>query len=163
MTDPSTELQSALQKLVLSEDGELRWDRLEELLEEASATSDYDITMAIDQMVTYLSSESGRPIREVLAVQMVDVFDQLETETVELLLQFANSGLVVSSIVTQVRRGASADSFSKLTEGVLNAIEATAKPSSSLLALGKVLRLLRTSEEVNFDKLSALARKVNTL
>ena len=52
LTDPSEQLQGALQQLVIK-DGKLRWDRLGELMEEASSTSDYDVTLAADQVITH--------------------------------------------------------------------------------------------------------------
>ena len=54
-----------------------RWERFEELLEEARSTRDYDVTLAINQMVDYLLSENGAQIRQQLSVQLVDQVDQL--------------------------------------------------------------------------------------
>ena len=62
LTDSSPELQAALQKL-LFKDGRARWERFEELLEEAQNTRDYDVTLAINQMTDYLLSDTGRPVR----------------------------------------------------------------------------------------------------
>lgn len=55
----------------------LRWERFEELLEEAQSTRDYDVTLAINQMVDFLLSPTGAPIRQQLSVQIVDQVDQL--------------------------------------------------------------------------------------
>lgn len=52
------ELQRALRQLLLR-DGEPRWDRLENLLEIASGTDDYDVGQALDLMLKYLSTEQG--------------------------------------------------------------------------------------------------------
>ncbi|KAJ1397750.1 hypothetical protein B484DRAFT_438541, partial [Ochromonadaceae sp. CCMP2298] len=71
LTDPSAELQAALQQL-LFKDNNLRWDRLQELLEEATRISDYEISQAVDSMVDYLISDRGAGMREVLAIQMVE-------------------------------------------------------------------------------------------
>ena len=57
LTDPSVELQEALRKLLFNDNGKPRWDRLEELLEQASSTSDYDFSAALDQGLTFLISE----------------------------------------------------------------------------------------------------------
>eukprot|EP00640_Fibrocapsa_japonica_P000829 CAMPEP_0113934326 /NCGR_PEP_ID=MMETSP1339-20121228/1653_1 /TAXON_ID=94617 /ORGANISM="Fibrocapsa japonica" /LENGTH=726 /DNA_ID=CAMNT_0000936077 /DNA_START=52 /DNA_END=2232 /DNA_ORIENTATION=+ /assembly_acc=CAM_ASM_000762 len=85
LTDSAPELQSALQTL-LFKDGEARWERMEELLVEAQDTRDYDVTLAINQMVDYLLSEQGEPIVDQLSVQLVDVVDRLGVETVTYLL-----------------------------------------------------------------------------
>lgn len=59
-----------------------RWERFEELLEEAQSTRDYDVTLAINQMVDFLLSENGSNIREQLSVQIVDQVDQLGVDAV---------------------------------------------------------------------------------
>lgn len=59
-----------------------RWERFEELLEEARNTRDYDVTLAINQMVDYLLSENGAEIREQLSVQLVDQVDQLGVDAI---------------------------------------------------------------------------------
>lgn len=59
-----------------------RWERFEELLEEARSTRDYDVTLAINQMVDYLLSENGAQIRQQLSVQLVDQVDQLGVDAI---------------------------------------------------------------------------------
>lgn len=59
-----------------------RWERFEELLEEAQSTRDYDVTLAINQMVDFLLSENGSNIRDQLSVQIVDQVDQLGVDAV---------------------------------------------------------------------------------
>lgn len=36
-----------------------RWERLEQLLTEATGSSDYDVTLAIDQLLDYILSDQG--------------------------------------------------------------------------------------------------------
>lgn len=81
LTDSAPELQSALQQL-LFKDGKPRWERFEELLEEAQTTRDYDVTLAINQMIDFLLSENGSQIRQQLSVQLVDQVDQLGVDAV---------------------------------------------------------------------------------
>jgi hypothetical protein len=38
---------------------ECRWERLEQLLTEATGSSDYDVTLAIDQLLDYILSDQG--------------------------------------------------------------------------------------------------------
>lgn len=38
----------------------IRWERLEQLLTEATSSSDYDVTLAIDQLLDYILSDQGR-------------------------------------------------------------------------------------------------------
>lgn len=170
LTDPSEELQSALQQL-LFEDGSLRWDRLEELLDEASSVNDYDITQAVNQLVSYLASEQGGAMRELFAAQVVEVFDQLETETVAFILQALSSArtsdgaqALASAIVNSIQSGGGSGSgsgaFDRFADAVLQRIGETAEPSSSLLTMGKSIQILRKSNGLNSDKISALTRKV---
>lgn len=74
LTDPSKELQAALYQLLFN-NGIPRWERLLELLEKASATSDYDVSLAMDGLVTYIISEEGLVTRELLANQTIEVLD----------------------------------------------------------------------------------------
>lgn len=59
-----------------------RWERFEELLKEAQTTRDYDVTLAINQMIDFLLSENGSQIRQQLSVQLVDQVDQLGVDAV---------------------------------------------------------------------------------
>lgn len=60
----------------------VRWERFEELLEEAQTTRDYDVTLAINQMVDFLLSDSGADIREQLSDQIVDQIDRLGVDAI---------------------------------------------------------------------------------
>ena len=62
---------------LLFKDGQPRWERLQSLLEEAGTTNDYDVTLAVDQLLAYLVSDKGRSVRDILAVQMVEILDTL--------------------------------------------------------------------------------------
>lgn len=60
LTDPSEELQAALQQLLFKDNRTLRWDRLEELLEKAQNIGDYDLGQALDQLVKYIASPPAK-------------------------------------------------------------------------------------------------------
>lgn len=92
LTDPSEDLQRALQQLLFTDNNRLRWDRLEELLEQATSINDYDATQALDQLIKYLVSPQAKNIRENLATELITSFDVLETEATDLLLKYAASG-----------------------------------------------------------------------
>ncbi len=68
LTDPAPELRASLRDL-LFKDGSFRWNRLENLLNNARSNSDYDITRVVDQTTEYLFSERG----DVIRLQLVDV------------------------------------------------------------------------------------------
>jgi len=106
LTDPSDELQAALKQLLFRDGSqgaaELRWDRLQELLQEASATSDYDVSLAMEQMVSYLVSEQGRGVRELLAAQLVTTLDQLQDESAGLLTRRQWGAADVAAILERI-------------------------------------------------------------
>lgn len=76
LTDTSPELQSALQQLLFKE-GRARWDRLEQLLGRAALTRDYDVSQAVDKLISYLVSERGTAIREQLMTEIIDGTDEV--------------------------------------------------------------------------------------
>ncbi len=76
LTDPSPELRASLRDL-LFKDGSFRWNRLENLLNNARDNSDYDIRRVVDQATDYLFSERGDVMRQQLADVIVRGIDSL--------------------------------------------------------------------------------------
>jgi predicted unusual protein kinase regulating ubiquinone biosynthesis (AarF/ABC1/UbiB family) len=74
LTDSSPQLRASLQDL-LFKDGDFRWNRLENLLRNASSSPDYDFDMLIDQGVEFLFSERGSFIRDRLAKEIINAVD----------------------------------------------------------------------------------------
>jgi predicted unusual protein kinase regulating ubiquinone biosynthesis (AarF/ABC1/UbiB family) len=69
LTDPAPELRTSLKDL-LFKDGRFRWNRLENLLRNARKSQDYDLSLALNQGIDFLSSERGSFIRD----KLVDEF-----------------------------------------------------------------------------------------
>ena len=86
LTDSSPELQAALHKLIFKK-GRPRWERLEQLLEVAGSTSDYDVTLAMDQLLDYILSEQGSEFRRIFAAELVEAVDQLGADTTSYMLK----------------------------------------------------------------------------
>lgn len=84
MTDNSPELQSALEQLLFKQ-GRARWERLEQLLAQASDTRDYEATEAVDKLLTYLLSPKAANIRSQLIRDLIDGTDKLGDETLAVL------------------------------------------------------------------------------
>lgn len=168
LTDPSEELQAALQQLLFKE-GALRWDRLSDLLQEATQVGDYDVSQALDQMVTYLASEQGRAVREALARDSVELFDRLESDTLDLLRSYlsrsgfdAPAALLRLAVSTgqQVGEGGLEVALNGLVDQLLRAvIESTAEPSS-LHTVARTVRKIRESGRVQGTLAVDLLRKV---
>ena len=85
LTDQSSELQEALRQLLFKDDVP-RWERLQELIEKAGATNDYDPILAVDQLITYMASDQGKPVREIFVSQSIDIIDEVGTEAMEYVL-----------------------------------------------------------------------------
>jgi hypothetical protein len=64
-----------------------RWERLEQLLEVAGSTSDYDVTAAMDQLLDYVLSEQGADFRRIFAAELVNAVDQLGADTTDYVLR----------------------------------------------------------------------------
>jgi predicted unusual protein kinase regulating ubiquinone biosynthesis (AarF/ABC1/UbiB family) len=76
LTDPSPQLRSSLRDL-LFKDGEFRWNRLENLLRNASSSDDYDMEQVLDQTVEFFLSERGKFIRDRVADEVAKEIDHL--------------------------------------------------------------------------------------
>ncbi|MEM9534077.1 MAG: AarF/ABC1/UbiB kinase family protein [Cyanobacteria bacterium P01_E01_bin.45] len=66
LSDDAPALRKSLQE-VLFRDGEFRWNRLENLLRNASSSEDYDIEAAADRALEFLLSERGAFLRDRIA------------------------------------------------------------------------------------------------
>ncbi|MCA1994388.1 MAG: AarF/ABC1/UbiB kinase family protein, partial [Coleofasciculus sp. S288] len=74
LTDPSPQLRTSLKDL-LFKDGTFRWNRLENLLRNASKNPDYDLNQVLNQTLDFLFSERGAFIREQLIEEIVKAID----------------------------------------------------------------------------------------
>ena len=85
LTDDSPELRASLKEL-LFKDESFRWNRLENLLNNARSITDYDLGDALHQGVEFLFSERGDFIRDRLADELVKTLDQFGRETLQNLM-----------------------------------------------------------------------------
>ena len=76
LTDPAPELRASLKDLLFKEEG-FRWHRLENLLNNATDSRDYDFDGVVDQAIDYLYSDRGTFIREKIAQELVNAIDAL--------------------------------------------------------------------------------------
>ncbi|MDY7007943.1 MAG: AarF/ABC1/UbiB kinase family protein [Cyanobacteriota bacterium] len=80
LTDPAPELRTSLKDL-LFKDGDFRWNRLENLLRNASNSDDYDISKVLDQALDFLLSERGDFIRVRLVEELINSLDLVSRNT----------------------------------------------------------------------------------
>lgn len=156
LTDPSSELQAALQQL-LFRDGQPRWERLQELLEKAVKVQDYDVMQAADRLLAYLASEQGTKIREVFTDQAVEVVDTLAAESSELALAIARSGSLLSGGTKLFQEGQNGG-IPAIADALLRGGMESSSPA--LMSAARVLRLLQESDGLTAEKISVLLRKV---
>ncbi len=76
LTDPAPELRASLRDLLFKEEG-FRWHRLENLLNNATDSRDYDFDTVSDQALDYLFSDRGTLIRDRIADEIVNALDSL--------------------------------------------------------------------------------------
>ncbi len=74
LTDPAPELRASLRDLLFKEEG-FRWHRLENLLNNATGSRDYDFDTVSDQALDYLFSDRGTFIRDRIADEIVNALD----------------------------------------------------------------------------------------
>jgi predicted unusual protein kinase regulating ubiquinone biosynthesis (AarF/ABC1/UbiB family) len=82
LTDPSPQLRASLRDLLFKE-GSFRWNRLENLLRNASQSPGYDMSQILDQASDFLFSERGEFIRQYLVEEIVKSIDMLGRDTVQ--------------------------------------------------------------------------------
>jgi predicted unusual protein kinase regulating ubiquinone biosynthesis (AarF/ABC1/UbiB family) len=80
LTDSAPELRASLQDL-LFKDGYFRWNRLENLLNNARGNEDYDLNLVLNQAIDFLLSDRGAYIRDQLADEIVRGLDGLGQST----------------------------------------------------------------------------------
>ncbi|MEG4854203.1 AarF/ABC1/UbiB kinase family protein [Microcoleus sp. B5-D4] len=88
LSDPAPELRASLQDLLFKQ-GEFRWNRLENLLNNARESDDYDVSKILNQALEYLFSERGDFIRDRIVLELVKSLDTLSSNA------FANAKAVV--------------------------------------------------------------------
>ncbi|CAM9145939.1 unnamed protein product [Ascophyllum nodosum] len=148
LTDSAPELQDALQQL-LFKDGKPRWERFEELLEEAQSTRDYDVTLAINQMADFLLSDSGTDIRNQLSVQLVDQVDQLGVDAVTFARN--NIGQINAGKIPGILSG-----DRQILDELMRNADVTPAMSSTI----RVLNLLTNSAGFDAGKIIPLLRRL---
>jgi len=158
LTDPSTELQSALQQL-LFKDGEPRWDRLQDLLEKAASTNDYDASLATDQLLAYLMSDQAKNIREILVQQTVSNIDQLGSDAVDYSIKLVSNLANPSGPGFSVLQQSDVNNF---FDNLRDSILSSATPSPALINAERFIRVFQSSSKniLDSEKLTSILRKV---
>ena len=157
LTDPQPELRDALRQL-LFKDGQPRYRRLEQLLEKASGTRDYDVTEAIEQLANYLTSEEAAPMLDTISVELLEVVDQLSLDV----------AAAVGTTLDELRLLAQAGRFDELSQrldellarlsGDATLDQEDAAPA--LAAAAKLARVLSQSQGFDTQRLVPVLRRL---
>ncbi len=115
LTDQSPQLRASLRDL-LFKDGSFRWNRLENLLRNATNSEDFDFDRTLDQAVDFLFSERGEFIRERLADELVKAIDFYGRQTVSNVSATLRDRLGLPATNGQAQRSASTISTSQAAD-----------------------------------------------
>jgi hypothetical protein len=144
LTDPAPELQEALQCLLFDAEGHPRWSRLESLLESASDTDNYDVSLAVEQLVSFLLSPKGKLIRYNLADDLTNELDVL--------------GLDIARYYTGVAAQAGTAAGLRLPMGLAQV--GAPQRTQSMENLEKLTAILRRSKGFNPNQMTPIIRRV---
>jgi predicted unusual protein kinase regulating ubiquinone biosynthesis (AarF/ABC1/UbiB family) len=92
LTDPAPDLRNSLKEL-LFKDGSFRWNRLENLLNNARSSDEYDLNQVIDQSLDFILSDRGTFIRDYLADEIVRGLDNFGSNTLQTVTQAIQKGM----------------------------------------------------------------------
>lgn len=166
LTDPAPELQEALQCLLFDE-GRPRWNRLESLLDSASSASDYDVSLAVEQLVSFLLSPQGKVARYNLADELTAEIDTLGMDMTKYFLSIAAqtgkaAGLRMPSFLSALPPPSRTDSMANLDK--LVEILGKSKGFSAEKMTPLIRRLLREpeSKRIGVEVAVSLAERVTS-
>jgi predicted unusual protein kinase regulating ubiquinone biosynthesis (AarF/ABC1/UbiB family) len=175
LTDPSVELQRALRQLLFKGDYP-RWERLQDLLDKASLTSDYEATVAIDGLIEFLDSPEAAGLRDTLSEDIVEFSDKLSvdgllylqnifSQVLETQSSIGGISRIVSLIVDNARnvlaQGAPPEP-SQFADQMLQEFDLKALPElpESINLVIKSLELIRGTGTVDIDVVLSIRRKI---
>lgn len=160
LTDPQDDLQEALRRLALTSDGRIRWNRLEGLLDEAKDSSGYDVSLALDLLTDYLTSDEGEPLLQDLSQQIVEAADSLGAESLEYLFKAA-AALSIRDEVAAVKAFRSLQRLLNRDQSIQNEIrEVLPEVTPSMKRFGRVVSLLGGGTDTDISKFVPIARKL---
>ena len=176
LTDPQPDMQEALKRLALTKDGELRWDRLEGLLQNAQGSSGYDVVLALEGLSEYLLSDEADPLAMGLADEVVELVDRLGVESVEYIINIFNAFtmnderslvLALRALQAQLIAAAGVGSSGETVGGNTTVNDLLPEAPETLQRAGRILTLLAggidTSEasvQIYVSKYLPFARKL---
>jgi hypothetical protein len=146
--------------LALTSDGQIRWNRLEGLLDEAKDSSGYDVSLALDVLSNYLISDEAEPLLQDLAQQIVDAADSLGAESLQYLLK-ASSALAIKDEVAAVKAFRSFQALLQREDTFKNEMkQVLPEPTPSMRRFGRIITLLDVGRDTDVSKFVPIVRKL---
>lgn len=160
LTDPQDDLQEALRRLALTNDGRIRWNRLESLLDEAKDSSGYDVSLALDLLTNYLCSDEGEPLLDDLSQQLVEAADSLGAESLEYLFK-ASSALAIRDEVAAAKALRSLQRLLERNETIQDEMKQILPDMTpSMRRFSRVVSLLGGGSDTDISKFVPIVRKL---
>jgi aarF domain-containing kinase len=153
LTDSSSELQAALQQLLFKEQ-KPRWDRLEQLLDRAGETGDYDMSQAVENLFDYLISPQGGMVRSQLMSELIKGTDEIGEELETILEHRLLKGQLPQ------KEDFSSSQLSRLVKLGSAAVSSSQSfGAENILALAKRVSLEPVSRQAGIDVAAAITEK----
>jgi len=175
LTDPSEELKDALWQLIFK-NNQPRWERLQELLEKAQSTSDYDSSLAVDQLLEYFASSQGAQVRDIFVNQSIDIIDEIGNEAIEYMLSvgpqlsFSDIGSSIVGSIQNIRLYSNSSSnsltvFESIIPSLIKSIQDQAynkeTPSQKLISASKLIELIQSSGDLSSSFVVDVMKKIS--
>jgi predicted unusual protein kinase regulating ubiquinone biosynthesis (AarF/ABC1/UbiB family) len=149
LTDPAPDLRNSLKEL-LFKDGSFRWNRLENLLNNARSSDEYDLNQVIDQTLDFILSDRGTFIRDYLADEIVRGLDNFGNNTLQNVTHAIQKGM-------GMKVPSSTTSTQQLSEGLghiqrIWGILQQTKGFDPTIVLPKIPQILMKSETQSFGQ-----------
>jgi predicted unusual protein kinase regulating ubiquinone biosynthesis (AarF/ABC1/UbiB family) len=149
LTDPAPDLRNSLKEL-LFKDGSFRWNRLENLLNNARSSDEYDLNQVIDQTLDFILSDRGTFIRDYLADEIVRGLDTFGSNTLQNVTHAIQKGIgmkVPTPAVTSQSQSNSLEHIQRIW-GILQ----QTKGFDPAIVLPKIPQILMKSETQSFGQ-----------
>lgn len=160
LTDPQDDLQEALRRLALTDDGRIRWSRLEGLLDEAKLSSGYDVSAALDVLTDYVISDEGDPLLQDLTQQIVEAADGLGAESLGYLFK-ASQALAINDEVAAVKAFRSLQALIQQDESFQSEIQSVLpEMTPSMRRFSRIVSLLGVDSGTVYSKFVPIVRKL---
>jgi predicted unusual protein kinase regulating ubiquinone biosynthesis (AarF/ABC1/UbiB family) len=149
LTDPAPDLRNSLKEL-LFKDGSFRWNRLENLLNNARSSDEYDLNQVIDQTLDFILSDRGTFIRDYLADEIVRGLDNFGSNTLQNVTHAIQKGIGIKVPKPPVTAQTSATGLEHI-QRIWNILQQT-KGFDPAIVLPRIPQILLKSETQSFGQ-----------